>query len=123
MSRTLLTASLLLAVWPATHANLAEIQWSPEGQFQHDASIDAGKFVEICGKLPAAATVNWNFTTAAPVDFNVHYHLGKTVVYPTKLKAVVSAKDSLAVKIDQDYCWMWSNKSSAATALSVRLQR
>jgi FKBP-type peptidyl-prolyl cis-trans isomerase 2 len=123
MHRTVLTTTLLLAVLPAAQANLIELEWSPEGQFQHQASIAAGKFVEICGKLPAAATVHWSFTTTAPVDFNVHYHAGKNVVFPLKLSAVVNGKDILDVKLEQDYCWMWINKSAAATALSVRLQR
>jgi hypothetical protein len=28
--------------------------------------------------------VRWNFTAAAPVDFNIHYHVGKEAVFPVK---------------------------------------
>ena len=51
------------------------------------------------------------------------HHVGKEVVFPSKLTAVVTAKDTLATKIDQDYCWIWSNKTAASTTIRVKLQR
>ena len=57
------------------------------------------------------------------MDFNVHYHAGKEVVFPTQLAAVATAKDTLDAKIAQDYCWMWSNKAAAPATFTVRLQR
>lgn len=55
------------------------------------------------------------------MDFNVHYHAGKEVVFPAKLVAVAKGKASLHTKVDQDYCCMWSNKSTGPIALTVRL--
>ena len=81
------------------------------------------KFAEICGKLPAGLKVRWHFAASAPLDFNVHYHVGKDVVFPSRLPAVASAKGTLGTKIDQDYCWMWSNKSVAPATITVKLQR
>jgi hypothetical protein len=57
------------------------------------------------------------------LDFNVHYHMGKEVVFPSKLAAVASASDTLDAKIEQDYCWMWSNKSTRPATLLVKLRR
>ena len=34
-----------------------------------------------------------------------------------------SAKDKLDTKIDQDYYWMWSYRSSAPATILVKLQR
>lgn len=83
----------------------------------------AGKILEVCGKLPAGARVQWGFEADAPVDFNVHFHVGKDVIFPTKLSAVTQGKDTLAAKFEQDYCWMWTNESAVPTMLVLHLQR
>lgn len=67
--------------------------------------------------------MRWDFDAGAPLDFNVHCHVDKEVVFPSKLSAVATARDTLTTKIEQHYCWMWSNKSAAPAAFTVRLQR
>ena len=114
---------LMLAGVPVARADVVDIQWSGDGRFTHKGAIAAGTFVEVCGKLPAGLAVRWDFEASTPVDFNVHYHEGKDVVYPSQLPAVSSAKDTLNTKVEQDYCWMWSNKSAAAATLTVNLRR
>jgi hypothetical protein len=113
----------LAAMAPSTLADIVDIAWDADGRFERSVSVAPGKFAEVCGKLPAALKVGWNFEASAPLDFNVHYHVGKEVVFPSKLTAVVTAKDTLTTKIDQDYCWMWSNKSAASATILVKLQR
>ena len=122
MKKTLFLAALWLPAM-AAQAEIVEIRWSGDGRFEHQATVAPAKFVELCGKLPAAVRVHWGFEAAAPVDFNIHYHVGKEVVYPAKLKAVAAAQDSLLTELEQDYCWMWTNKSKVAATLSVKLQR
>ena len=122
MSRILLALTLLSAA-SAAKAEIVDIRWSGDGRFQHSTSVPAGKFLEVCGKLAAGLQVRWQFESAARVDFNVHYHQGKEVMYPVKLSAVPNARDTLDVGIAQDYCWMWSNKSAVATTLTLSLQR
>ena len=119
----LLFATLLLVVSSGARAEVVDIQWSPDGRYTHEGTVPAGKFVEVCGKLRAGMKVHWEFEASAPVDFNVHYHVGKDVAFPTKLSAVATAKDLLETKVEQDYCWMWTNKSAAPATLSVKLQR
>ena len=114
---------LMLAAAPVAHAEIVEIQWSGDGRFAHSGAVAAGKFLEICGKLPAGLKVNWEFEASSPMDFNVHYHVGKDVVLPAELSAVATAKDMLTTQIPQDYCWMWTNPSPAAARISVRLRR
>ncbi len=104
-------------------SHIVDIAWSPEGRFAHQAQIAAGKFVEVCGKLAAGNGVRWNFTAAAPVDFNIHYHVGKEAVFPAKQAQVTVGSDTLKVAVAQDYCWMWTNKGSAPVGLTVELAR
>jgi hypothetical protein len=107
----------------AAPAALVDISWSPQGRFNHQASVAPAKFVELCGRLPAAVQVQWAFEASAPLDFNVHHHVGKEVVYAAQLKGATQAGDTLTTPVAQDYCWMWVNKGSAAVVLNVSLQR
>ena len=113
----------LAAREPRALADIVDIAWDADGRFERSMTVAPGKFAELCGKLPAGLQVGWNFQASAPLDFNVHYHVGKEVVFPSKLTAVASAKDTLATKIDQDYCWMWSNTTTASATFTVKLRR
>ena len=122
MQQALIAVALSMAPIAAT-AEVVDIRWSAEGRFVHEASVAPGGFVELCGKLPAGLKVRWDFVAGAPLDFNVHYHLGKDVVFPVRLSAVAQSGDILHTEVEQDYCWMWSNALAAPTTLSVTLQR
>lgn len=121
--RKYLLIAALLALLPAARAEIVDLRWSDSGRFEHKGPIAAGKFVELCGKLPAGLAVRWDFEADTPVDFNVHYHAGKDVSFPFKISAVTTARNTLVTKIEQDYCWMWSNTSTSTATLSVQLQR
>lgn len=117
----LLTA---LAIAPgASRAEVVDIHWDGDGRFVHNGQIAAGKFVEVCGKLPVGLKVQWQFETRLPVDFNVHYHEGKAKISAANLSSVSHARELLEVKSEQDYCWTWTNKTGSRTSLTVRLQR
>jgi hypothetical protein len=100
---------------------LVDIAWGAQGQFSMDKNIAPGKFVEACGKLDAGAKVAWRFEANAATDFNIHYHVGKDVVYPAQLRQTQGAQDELLVSLAQDYCWMWTNKGAAAVRLQATL--
>jgi len=117
----LAAATLSGVALAATH--IVDIAWPPDGRFAHKAQIAAGKFVEVCGKLAVGEGVRWSFTAAAPVDFNIHYHVGKEAVFPARQTQVSSGRDTLNVAVAQDYCWMWTNKGSAPVSLTVDLAR
>ena len=116
-------AGLALVGATGAPADIVDIAWDGSGRFERSLQVAPAKFAELCGKLPAGLKVRWVFEATAPLDFNVHYHVGKDVVFPSKLIAVTSAKDTLNAKIEQDYCWMWSNKSAAPADLKIMLQR
>ncbi len=122
MKQVLTLIALLLAGHSAS-AEVVDIRWSEAARFQHTTTIAPGGVLELCGRLPAGLHMRWDFAAAAPLDFNVHYHLGKEVVFPAQIKAVAKASDSLVTNTEQEYCWMWSNTLTAPTTLSVLLQR
>lgn len=115
--------ALFIVALPVAHAEIIDIRWGADERFAHEGTVAAGRFTELCGKLPAGQNVRWQFEASVAVDFNLHYHVEKTVVVPSKLAAVQRADGVLATKIAQDYCWMWTNKSSTPATLSITLQR
>ena len=118
-----ITSILLVSLAPTAHAELVEIGWSSGGTFMQQKQIGTGKFFEVCAKLPAGLKVEWSFEASGPTDFNIHYHVGKEVVYPTKMAQTARAQDTLQVKAEQDYCWMWSNKTAEPVVLKANFQR
>ena len=119
----LVLAAFATGILSSARADVVDIAWNTAGRFERSLNVAPAKFAEVCGKLPAGLKVRWDFEASAPVDFNVHYHVGKAVVFASKLTAIAAAKDVLDTKIDQDYCWMWSNKSASAATVTVMLQR
>ena len=65
----------------SAQAEIVDIRWTIDARCEHQATVAPAKFVELCGKLPAALTVHWGFEAGAPLDFdiNIHYHVGKEV--------------------------------------------
>ena len=120
MKRLLLAA--LLTVPLIASANIVDIKWNGD-TYAHKASIAPKKFLEVCGKLKKGESVAWQFKGNAATDFNIHYHVGKDVTYPENRKGVASADGTLAVSLDQDFCWMWSNRSEQPIELEVSLKQ
>jgi hypothetical protein len=104
-------------------ADIVDIRWGLNDEFDRELSIAPGKFAEVCGKLTKGSSVDWRFDGSGPLDFNIHYHAGKDVVFPAKADAVASSSGALSVEVDQDYCWMWRNKTGAAVSLRIALRR
>jgi len=107
----------------AARAEVIELQWQDAGRFERSLTIAPGKFAEICGPLEAGQAVQWSFDADRALNFNVHYHVDKDVRYPAKKENVKRLQGDLSVDARQDYCWMWTNKTTASTKLSVTLTR
>ena len=90
--------------------------------FKTQSNIQPGKFSEVCGKLKKGNLIRWQFDSSAPLDFNIHYHEGKEIIFPYKMNAIKSAKEELLISLDQDFCWMWTNKSGEAVKLEMSLR-
>ena len=104
-------------------AELVEIAWDKAGRFETAVSVAPGKFAEVCGPLDRGLSVAWSFKADRPMNFNIHYHEGKQVVFPAKQDAAVDAQGKLDVSLSQDYCWMWANKSNTLVRLQLLLQK
>ncbi len=116
--------SLLTAIsCTIARAELIEIKWSESGKFDYRAPIAARKFVEICGALNKDQSIAWSFKAEQPVNFNIHFHVGEEVTYPAKVEGAGSAAGQLKPASNQDYCWMWSNKTDKPLELMLTLQR
>jgi len=107
----------------AAQAELIDIAWGEQGRFERRVTVAPGQFAEVCGKLTRADTVTWRFDATAALNFNIHYHEGKDVRYPERRDALAGASGRLQVALDQDYCWMWTNKSGQAVDLNLVLTR
>lgn len=116
----LLTATLVLA--SNASAEMVDLKWK-EGAFSHKSSIAPKKFLEVCGRLSKGENIGWRFNGSAPADFNIHYHVGNDVVYPEQRKGIASAESTLAVPLDQDFCWMWSNRGATPVEIELSLNR
>lgn len=117
-------AVLTLVSLPSLAAeHIVNIAWDSKGEFRHEARVAAKKFVEVCGKLTQGTKVQWRFEAAAPLDFNVHYHEGTDVRFPAKQAQVSQAQGTLDVSVDQDYCWMWTNKGATGAPLVLHLEK
>ena len=106
----------------AASADIVDIKWTGDS-FAHKASIAPKKFLEVCGKLKKGDGVAWQFKGTAPTDFNIHYHVGKDVSYPENRKEIAGADGLLSVLLDQDYCWMWTNRSAQSVDIEVTLKQ
>jgi hypothetical protein len=111
------------AACSSAQAEVVPIAWDNAGRFAHELRVPPGKFVELCEKLPAGSSVHWSFEAAGPVNFNVHYHEGKQVHFPSKLEGAGKGDGVLNAATEQDYCWMWANKAASEVALKVQLER
>lgn len=114
--------ALLLAV-TTVRAELVEIGWDASGSFERALDIAPGKFAELCGRLAKGQTIAWSFTSSMPLDFNIHLHEGSEVVFPARQNQTASLQGELRVPVDQDYCWMWENKTGGPGSVVVVLHR
>ena len=113
----------VLALNATSRAELIDVKWNTEGKFDHAQSIAPGKFLEICENLAKGSTVTWQFKASAPLNFNVHFHQGKEVAFPEKQDSVSELRGTLVAQSKEDYCWMWTNKGSGPSRLTLALSR
>jgi hypothetical protein len=76
-------------------------------------SLEAGKVHEECVRLEKGSTRRYEWKSSAKMDFNIHYHEGQEVFYPTKRDDVGKGRGRFKAKVAQDYCWMWTAKAAA----------
>ena len=121
--RRVLSALTLAALPTLARAELVNIAWNAAGRFETEMSVAPGKLAEVCGPLAPGQSVTWSFKADAPMNFNVHHHAGKQVVFAAQQDATAEAQGQLDVSLAQDYCWMWTNKGTSPATLRLTLKR
>ena len=122
MKRNVLALALALVTIPA-QAEVVAIQWNADGAFAHAGTVPGRGFLEICGKIPAGLTIDWSFASAAPLESNVHFHEGKQVNYPARHQPAAAVTDRLIVATEQEYCWMWTNRTQQSVPMTMQLKK
>ena len=79
-----------------------------------DVTLEPGKVHEECARLEAGDKRGYHWKSNAPVDFNVHYHVGNDVFFPVKREGMRGDGGTFAAKTAQDYCWMWTARDKPA---------
>lgn len=99
-------AALLLAfLAPAAFAAPAA-EAGKARDFSHE--LKPGGVAEECLRLEAGRSRVFEWTSDAPVDFNIHYHRGDKVGYPVNLKGQWKGSGRFTASAGEDYCWMWT---------------
>lgn len=114
-----LPALALALLAPAAFAALAA---TPTGggkarDFSH--TLKAGGIAEECLHLPAGKSRRFEWSSDAPVDFNIHFHRGNDVTYPVKLNGQRKGGGRFTAPAGEDYCWMWTAKSASTVTGSL----
>lgn len=76
---------------------------------------------EACVRLAAGDRLDWRFESLAPVDFNLHYHDGPSVVLPVSRTASLGDSGIYVVTLAHDYCAMWET-GALRTVLNYRIR-
>lgn len=116
-------AAAVLASVAAAASPITDLEWDAAQRFERTLAVGPRAFAELCGRLAAGTRVEWRFESPRPVDFNIHFHVGKDVRYPVQRDRTRVQTGVLEPDSDEDYCWMWSNKSSGLTTVRVVLRR
>ena len=95
---------------------LAAAEAGKPGPFTY--TLKPGEVAENCVKLASSQQREFDWTSDAPVDFNIHWHDGDRVEYPVKIDRHWKGRGRFTAERDQDYCWMWTApKDRGATVM------
>lgn len=92
-----------------------------EGPGPYSFTLSGKAFDERCLHLDAGQSIQYRFKASAPVDFNIHYHRGKDVVFPVRKAGVREASGTFKAKGADGYCLMWEHKGSGSAAVEGTL--
>ena len=76
---------------------------------------------EECARLAPGDRLEFAFESLQPVQFNIHYHEGNSVVMPITRDATVAEAGIFPVTLAQDYCAMWE-AGPAGAQIDYRLR-
>ena len=109
-------------VMPATAA-VIEFRLAAGQSFERRWAVEPGGVVEMCGPLRGGQVVVWRFDAGGRLDFNIHFHVDDQVSTAARHDGARSASGRLVVAVDQDYCWMWTNRSDRKVSARAPARR
>jgi hypothetical protein len=83
-------------------------------------TLPAGEFHEECVELAARQKLDYFFRSAAPLDFNIHYHRDDKISYPVRKNGVMTLSASYSPRRADGYCLMWKNPRKKPVELDYR---
>lgn len=87
-----------------------------------EKSLEPKKAHEECITLSPPEELSYSFSSSSDVKFNLHYHVGKEVVYPVKRDKASSDKGTFKPASKQDYCLMWANGSEKPVTVKYEFE-
>ena len=118
-----LTAPLVLpCLIPPSIAKDSSSKQHKTSKGQIETTIEPGKVHEKCLKLIPGQVLDYSFETSTPMDFNIHYHKFKEVIYPVHQKSIFRKKSLFNPEREEVYCMMWSNPSAQSIFLTYQFQ-
>lgn len=113
----------LLLLANTAQAGVYGIQFDAEQRYQMKELIAAGGNLEVCGDFQKGESILWHYEADRALDFNIHFHVGKKVSFPSRLKQKQEANGKLKTKLSQTYCWMWTNTNQEAASLKLKMSQ
>jgi len=68
---------------------------------------------EHCLALAPGQVLDYRFTASRPLQFNVHYHVGREIVFPVPESELDAHAGKVTVDRPRNCCLMWVNRSQA----------
>jgi hypothetical protein len=106
IASALVAALACTAALPAPAAERGAAASAPVSEYEF--RLPPGKSEEICLKLERGKGFDFRFNADAPVDFNVHYHVGQKIVMPLQAPAVMHQVGRFVAKHAGEHCMMWT---------------
>lgn len=85
-------------------------------------TLPAREFHEECMDLAARQPLEDPFRSAAPLEFNIHYHRDNKIHYPVLKKGVTKLSGTYVPKRSDGYCMMWRNAATKPVELDYRFK-
>jgi hypothetical protein len=124
LRRIVRAVALLLggALLAGAHLTASAAPSAATGAFS--LTLKAGGFDEICLRIVAGTRIDYQFRAEAEVDFNIHHHRGREVLYPVRQSALRTVEAaSFSPTTTEDYCLMWENRGAAPVRVEGRVER
>jgi hypothetical protein len=77
---------------------------------------------EYCVTLKPGQLLSYSFQSSNELEFNIHYHDGKQVVFEKGPLNSNVIKDEFRASQKANYCWMWSNKTPKKQTLDYKVK-